>query len=148
MALTTTKISTAWAAAVIAAAAATGATVAGCAALAPRPLATAAAKREMAGPATQAGLSIVQGAKICDDLNTWVAGARGQSKPRFTVQMESDESKAGYSVLGTDLLELDSNLDNLNSGALKNSPPNYYPVTGLAALTHDCAGYGVGIKEP
>jgi hypothetical protein len=148
MALTTTKIAAAWAAAVIAAGAATGATVAGCAASAPRPLATAAAKREFAGPATQAGLSISQGAKICDDLNTWVAGARDQGKPRFSAQMESDESKAGYSVLGTDLMELDSNLDNLNSGALKNSRPNYYPVTGLGALTHDCAGYGVAVKEP
>jgi hypothetical protein len=43
-------------------------------------------------------------------------------------------------------MTLDWNLVNFNSGALKNSRPNYYPVTGLAALQHDCAGYRVTIK--
>ncbi len=62
--------------------------------------------------------------------------------------MESDETEAGYSVLGSDLTMLDWNLINFNSDALQNSPPDYYPVTGLAALQHDCAGYGVSIKTP
>jgi hypothetical protein len=146
MAVTITKIGMAWTAAVIAAGAATGA-VAGCAtSAAPRPVTTAAAKRDVT--VKPAGISFSQGAKICTDLNAWVAGAWQQSEPRFGTAMESDENVAGYSDLGSDLMELDTNLVNLNSGALKNSRPDYYPVTGLGALTHDCAGYGVSIKEP
>jgi hypothetical protein len=149
MALTITKIGTAWAAAVIAAGAAAGAVTGAVSSLgtpAPRPAATAAAERDAA--AKPPVLSTRKGAKICDDLNAWVAGAWHQSKPQFGVQMESDASAAGYSVLGSDLLDLGTNLVNLSSGALKNSPPNYYPVTGLGALTHDCAGYGISIKKP
>ncbi len=143
MALTTTKITAAWAAAALAA----GAAIAGCAGSAPRPAATVAAKRVAAAAATPAGLSTSQGARICRDLNAWLAGAWPESKPRFSFQMESDESEAGYSVLGSDLLELDSNLLNLNAGALRKSRPDYYPVTGLGALQHDCAGYGVSVRE-
>jgi hypothetical protein len=145
MAFTITKIGTAWVAAVIAAGAAAGA-VSGFARPAHRPVATHTAKRAIA--AKPVALSTKQGAKICGDLNAWTAGASHQTKPEFGVQMETDMSQAGYSDLGSDLMELDTNLINLNAGALKTSKPNYYPVTGLGALTDDCAGYGVVIKEP
>jgi hypothetical protein len=134
------KMTAARAAAVITA----GAAIAGCAASAPRPGITAAAKHVKA---PSAGLSTAQGAKICRDLNAWLTGALQQKQPRFTSQMESDETEAGYSALGNDLMTLDWNLINFNSGAFKNTPPNYYPVTGLAALQHDCAGYGVTVSS-
>jgi hypothetical protein len=136
------KINAAWAAAVIAAGAAIGA----CAAVVPGPAVTVAAKRAPKAAVTPLGLSAAHGTKICDDLNSWLTGAWSEAKPRFTNQMEFDEEEAGYTALGNDLMTLDWNLVNFNSGALKNSPPNYYPVTGLAALQHDCAGYGVTIK--
>jgi hypothetical protein len=124
---------------VIAAGGAAGA-VSGLATPAHRAVAAPAAKRHVA--AKPAALSVRQGAKICDDLNAWVAGASHLSKPQFSSQMGSDMSEAGYSDLGSDLMGLDTNLVNLTS------PPNYYPVTGLGALTDDCASYGVIIKEP
>jgi hypothetical protein len=129
------------AAAVIAAAVA----IAACAASASRPAATTDAKR--AKPATPA-LSTAKGAKICDDLNSWLTVAWHLPRPRFTAQMESDESAAGYTALGSDLMTLDFNLVNFNAGALRNTPPNHYPVTGLAALEHDCTGYGVSVQVP
>jgi ABC-type glycerol-3-phosphate transport system substrate-binding protein len=139
--ITITKITAARAAAVIIA----GAAIAACAAPAPRPAATDAAKRA-AKPAATPALTTAQGKKICDDLNAWLAGAWNQKEPRFNTQMESDETEAGYTALGSDLMTLDWNLVNFNSSALQNSPPDYYPVTGLAALQDDCAGYGVSVK--
>lgn len=123
-----------------------GAAITACAAPSPRLAAIADAKRAAKAPAAPAGLSSYQGTKICDDLNAWLAGAGQESKPMFSSQMESDETEAGYSSLGTDLMTLDWNLLNFHARALKNSPPNYYPVTGLAALQRDCAGYGVSLK--
>lgn len=122
-----------------------GAAIAACAASPPRPAATTDAKR-VAKAAAAPGLSTAEGARICDDLNVWLAEAGHQTQPRFSSEMESDETAAGYSDLGNDLMTLDFNLVNFNSGALKDSRPNYYPVTGLAALQHDCTGYGVTVK--
>ena len=140
--ITVTMITAARGAAVITA----GAAIAACAASVPGPAATVAVKRAANAGATPAVLSPTQGARICHDLNAWLAGARHEAKPRFSSQMESDETQAGYSALGNDLMTLDWNLINFNSDALKNSPPDYYPVTGLAALQHDCAGYGARIE--
>jgi len=120
------------------------AAIAACAASAPRPAATTDARRAAKSAATPE-LSAAAGTRICNDLNEWLAGAWHQTRPRFTAQMESDETDAGYGALGTDLMTLDWNLVNFNSGALRNSKPNHYPVTGLTALQHDCAGYGVGV---
>jgi hypothetical protein len=145
--ITIPKISVVRGKAVAAAAAviAAGALIGAWAAPTPRPAATTA-KRVVKAAAVPAGLSTAHGAKICDDLNSWLTGAWREAKPRFTGQMEFDEADAGYTALGNDLMTLDWNLVNFNSGALKNSPPNYYPVTGLAALEHDCASYRVSIK--
>jgi hypothetical protein len=137
--LTIIKIAAAGAAAVVAA----GVAITACAS-SPRPAVTATARRP-AKPAVPA-LSTAQGAKICKDLNGWLTGAWQQKEPRFTSQMDSDETEAGYTALGNDLMTLDWNLINFNSGALQNSQPNYYPVTGLAALQRDCAGYGVTLQ--
>ncbi len=137
-----TVITAARAAAVITA----GAAIAACAAPAPRPATTA--KRAANAAARPAVLSTARGIKICDDLNAWLAVAWHETQPRFSSQMESDQTEAGYSALGNDLMTLDWNLVNFNSGAFKDSPPGYYPVTGLAALQHDCAGYGVRIEVP
>ena len=147
MTITIPKISVVRGKAVVAAAAviAAGALIGAWAAPSPRPAGTTA-KRVVKAAAVPAGLSTAHGAKICDDLNSWLTGAWREAKPRFTGQMEFDEADAGYTALGNDLMTLDWNLVNFNSGALKNSPPNYYPVTGLAALEHDCAGYRVSIK--
>jgi hypothetical protein len=123
-----------------------GGAIGACAALAHGPAAITAAKRVVKPAARPVGLSTAQGARICDDLNAWLAGAWSQSKPRFSSQMESDETDAGYTALGNDLMTLDWSLINDNAGALKASPPNHYPVTGLAALQHDCSGYGVTLK--
>lgn len=145
MKIAITKIGAARAAAVIAAGAAAGAAIGACAA-SPRPAAVTTAKRVV--KAAPPALTTAAGAKICDDLNAWLAVARHLKDPQFSAQMGSDESEAGYTNLGNDLMALDWNLVNFNSGALQNSPPNYYPVTGLAALQHDCAGYGVTVKGP
>ena len=147
MTITIPKITTARARALIAAATviATGALIGALAGSGPRPTA-AAARRDPKPAVTAAALSTAHGAKICRDLNGWLAGASGQTKPRFTSQLDFDEEEAGYTALGNDLMTLDWNLINFNSGALKNSAPNYYPVTGLAALQHDCATYGVTLN--
>jgi hypothetical protein len=146
--ITIPKITTARARAVIAAAAviAMGALIGALAGSGPRPTAAAAAKRAPKPVVTAAALSTAHGAKICRDLNGWLAGVSGQTKPRFTNQLDFDEEEAGYTALGNDLMTLDWNLINFNAGALKNSAPNYYPVTGLAALQHDCATYGVTLN--
>jgi hypothetical protein len=125
-----------------------GAAITACAAPSPRLAAIADAKRNAKSAAAPVGLSSAQGARICGDLNAWLAGAWHESKPMFNSQMESDETEAGYSALGTDLMTLDWNLLNFKARALKNSPPHFYPVTGLAALQHDCASFGVSLKVP
>jgi hypothetical protein len=146
--ITIPKPTAARVAAVIAAAAviAMGALIGAYAGSASRPTATALAKRDAKPAAMPGRLSTARGAKICRDLNGWLTGAWSQAKPRFTNQMQFDESNAGYSALGNDLMTLDWNLVNFSSGALKNSLPNHYPVTGLTALQHDCAGYSVTIN--
>jgi hypothetical protein len=140
-----TKITVAWAAAVITAAGA-GTAIAAFTTPSPSPAATDLAKRAPKATVAPAALSTAHGAKICRDLNAWLTGAWRQAKPRFTDQMDFDESEAGYTALGNDLMTLDWNLVNFNSGALKNSLPNHYPVTGLTALQNDCAGYGVTVE--
>ena len=147
MTITVPKISVARGKAVAAAGAVitAGALIGAWAAPTPRPAAPTG-ERVVKAAAIPAGLSTAHGTKICDDLNSWLTGAWHEAKPLFTNQMEFDEAEAGYTNLGNDLMTLDWNLVNFNSGALKNSRPNYYPVTGLAALQHDCAGYRVTIK--
>jgi hypothetical protein len=122
-----------------------GALIGALAAPTSRPAAMAA--KHVVKPATALPvMSKAEGAKICRDLNGWLTGAWSQAKPRFTNQMDFDESEAGYTALGNDLMTLDWNLVNSNSAALQNSLPNHYPVTGLTALQNDCAGYGVILK--
>jgi hypothetical protein len=100
--------------------------------------------------AAPAGLTYSQGARICSDLNTWLAVAYNEDMPRFSAQMEADESQAeaANTALGSDLAILDSNLQSLNSVAFEPSPPGYSPPTGISALQQDCSDYGVNVQLP
>ncbi len=72
-----------------------------------------------------------QGASICNDINAWLSPAMNENQPRFTIQMQSDETQADTTSLGLDLGTLDTNLQQLNGAALFPSPPGYSPPTGL-----------------
>jgi hypothetical protein len=67
--------------------------------------------------------------------------------PRFSPQLESDESEAANTTLGQDMTTLDDNLQTENSLALNSA--NYEvtdepdPITGLS---QDCNGYGVTLN--
>jgi hypothetical protein len=94
-------------------------------------------------------LTASQGAVICNDFKAWLPGAFNQRMPRFNAQLESDETEAGDTPLGTDLLNFDSNLQDLNGSAFFPSPPGYAGTpTGIGALQQDCATYGVTFKLP
>jgi hypothetical protein len=62
--------------------------------------------------------------------------------------MESNQTEAGNTNLGTDLETLNANLQSLNGAALFPSPPGYSPATGLGALQQDCTAYGVNVHQP
>lgn len=104
-------------------------------------------------PSTQArtppaALTDSQGASICNDLNAWLIQAMNEDQPRFTAKMESGQTEAGNTSLGTDLQTLDINLHTLNGAALFPSPPGYSPATGLGVLQQDCTAYGVNVHQP
>jgi hypothetical protein len=85
---------------------------------------------------------------ICTDLSDWLPQAVNEDQPRFTAQLESDETEAGSTSLGNDLTTLDTNLQEINGLALFPSPPGVYPPTGLGALQNDCSAYGVTVSLP
>lgn len=97
-----------------------------------------------AAPAT---LTQGQGTSICNDLKAWLPGAFKQGMPRFNAKLAADETQAQGVPLGTDLSDLDSNLQSLNGLAFFPSPPGYTagPQTGLGPLHQNCAAYGVNI---
>ena len=103
-----------------------------------------AAAAASAAPAT---LTQSQGASICNDLKAWLPGAFNQDQPRFNAKLDADETEAQGTPLGTDLSNLDSNLQSMNGVAFEPSPPGYTagPPTGLGPLQQDCAAYGVNI---
>jgi hypothetical protein len=85
-----------------------------------------------------ASLSYSRGMSICNDLNTWARTANNQDTPRFSPQLESDESEAASSQLGSDLASFDESMQAENSGALEPGPPgDPQPVES------DCSTYGV-----
>jgi len=96
----------------------------------------------------RATLTCSQGASICHDLDVWLVQAWNEDQPRFTANMESGETEAGDTSLGTDLRTLDANLQTLNSNALMPSPPGCSPATGVGALQQDCTAYGINVHEP
>jgi hypothetical protein len=99
--------------------------------------------------AAPAALTQSQGASICTDLKAWLPGAFNQDQPRFNAQLEADETRTQGTSLGTDLSNLDSNLQSLNGAAFFPSPPGYTGTpTGLGSLQQDCAAYGVNIPSP
>jgi hypothetical protein len=127
-----------WRAVVASAAAAL--TLTACASAAtPKPAATA-----------PAGLTYAQGQSICNDLAAWLPGAYNADMPRFSQKLGTDETEAvtASSQLGTDLSNLDSNLQSINSVAFDPNPPGYTGTpTGMAALNSDCAAYGVTLPS-
>lgn len=101
----------------------------------------------VAATTAPASLTRSQGASICDDLKAWLPGAFNQDQPRFNAKLQADEAEAQGAPLGTDLSNLDSNLQSMNGLAFDPSPPGYTagPPTGLGPLQQDCAAYGVNI---
>ncbi len=92
------------------------------------------------------GLTAAQGAQICMDLNTWIPGAENQDQPRFNATLETDETEAvsAGSQLGNDLQTEDSDLREDNSLAMMTGVINNESgTTNTAALSNDCAAYGV-----
>ena len=67
--------------------------------------------------------------------------------PRFSTQLEADESEAGNTPLGQDMTTLDNALQSENSLALIS---NNYVVTGssdpITGLLQDCQSYGVTLN--
>jgi hypothetical protein len=100
-------------------------------------------------PASSAvpGLSSAQGKSVCQDIATWIPQADNQDMPRFSTQLETDESEAGNTPLGQDMTTLDDNLQSENGNALIS---NNYVVTGspdpITGLSQDCNGYGVTLN--
>jgi outer membrane murein-binding lipoprotein Lpp len=131
---------------IIAAAIAGGVLLGGCSGTSPHHIASS----RVAAATTAPTLTASQGAAICNDLKAWLPSAFKQNMPRFNAQLQSDESEAARTPLGTDLSDLDSNLQQLNSVAFFSSPPGYTggPPTGTGPLHQDCAAYGVNIKLP
>jgi hypothetical protein len=119
--------------------------VAGCAATAPKPHPHAAATQS-----APAGISYQQGVSICTNLNDWLLVAVNQDRPRFGAQMHADETEAAGTVLGTDLENLDTNLQEVNGLALVPQPPGYTgsPPLGLGPLQTDCAQFAVTVTLP
>jgi hypothetical protein len=94
-------------------------------------------------------LSYSQGAKICNDLSSWITPAENQDQPRFTPTLEADENLAvnDGSALGNDLSAEDSDLQQDNSLALMpGTLDNDEGVSNTNALSSDCAGYGVTLN--
>ena len=86
-------------------------------------------------------LSYSQGASICRDLNSWARTANNQDTPRFSAQLESDESAAAGSQLGSDLASFDGDLQTENSAALEPGPPG--DEQSVQFVESDCSAYGV-----
>jgi len=105
-------------------------------------------------PATQPSsathtLSYSQGAKICNDLNSWIPQALNQDMPRFNGALTADENLAvnDNSTLGNDLLTEDSDLQADNGLALiPGVIYNQEGVSNTTALSSDCSGYGVTLN--
>ena len=100
--------------------------------------------RIIAGPWHPPGsvtLSYSQGASICRDLNSWARTANNQDTPRFSAQLESDESAAAGSQLGSDLASFDGDLQTENSAALEPGPPG--DEQSVQFVESDCSAYGV-----
>ena len=98
-----------------------------------------------------AALTSGQAVSICQDLKSWLAAGMNQDTPRFSAQLESDETEASNanSQLGTDLTGLDEALQSSNSlaldpwtgggGAIGLSPSNGQ------FLAYDCSQVGVTV---
>lgn len=87
-----------------------------------------------------------EGMSICNDVNSWLKTAENQDMPRFNATLESDESEAARTQLGSDLSSLDDDLQQMNSDALMPGPPG--DPQPIQAVESDCKSYGVTITSP
>ena len=97
-----------------------------------------------ASASSQPSISAGEVTQICNDVNTWLQAAVNQDMPRFNAVLSADESKANGTVLGTDLANMDNDLQEVNSLALINGPPGQ--AMAIQAVAADCAPYGVTLS--
>lgn len=95
-------------------------------------------------PTAPPALTPAQGASVCNDLSTWLQTAQNEGMPRFDATMQQDEKTSQGSQLGTDLSNLDADLQSENSDALLAGPPG--TPASIQEVAQDCAGYGVTIS--
>jgi hypothetical protein len=99
--------------------------------------------------AATSGLTSAQGTSTCNDIAAWIPQARNEDTPRFTSQLEADESQAqaAGAQLGQDMSTLDNSLQVENGNALLSVN---YQVTGqpdpISGLSQDCQAYGVTLN--
>ena len=121
--------------------------LAACGSSAPVTHPSSAPASAIASSSAAAGLTSAQGKSICQDIAAWIPQANNADEPRFSAQLESDESEAGNAPLGQDMATLDTDLQTENSLALNSAN---YEVTGepdpITALSQDCNGYGVTLN--
>jgi ABC-type phosphate transport system substrate-binding protein len=93
-------------------------------------------------PSTHAAaLTTTQAQTICNDLNTWAKTAANEDEPRFSPQLESDETEASGTSFGSDLVQFDNSLQEMNSDALEPGPPG--DEQPIQQVETDCQSYGV-----
>jgi hypothetical protein len=92
----------------------------------------------------QPSISAGEVTQICNDVNTWLKTAANQGAPRFDARLSADESKANGTTLGSDLANMDNDLQQINSLALTNGPPGQ--AMAIQAVAADCAPYGVTLS--
>jgi hypothetical protein len=118
--------------------------LAGCSAASPGTVAAGTATSSPAA-ATPAAMSSAQGTHICRDLLAWSKAAGNQDQPRFTQTLANDVSKAGSSQLGTDMGNLQSDLQTENTLPLLPGPPGQ--PSDAQIVDDDCQQYGVPIPS-
>jgi len=86
-------------------------------------------------------LTYAKAAAICNELNTWAQTAGNRDQPRFSAQLNQDETEAANTQLGNDLVTFGDDLETSNSLALEPGPPgDEQPVQMVES---DCLSYGV-----
>jgi hypothetical protein len=94
-----------------------------------------------AAPSRAAALTYAQAAAIRNELNSWAQTAGNEDQPRFSAQLNQDETEAANTQLGNDLVTFGDDLGSSNSLALDPGPPgDEQPVQMVES---DCLSYGV-----
>ncbi len=75
-------------------------TLAACGSAAPVAHPSSAAVSSAAASSVALDLTSAQGKSICGDITAWIPQADNQDTPRFSAQLETDESEAANTSLG------------------------------------------------